>query len=222
MKIERLNDNQFRCTISAMELIQRHMSLKKLSTDSNDARRLVREMIELSENEVGFEPNELPVMVEAIRNPEGDLVFTITKINSPDELPPQLQQQAEAVRALQNLAGMIRSRQEWVRTRQPLPLAIFSFSEEYGGVKLPPRLKSTPEGVQSSLYYMKDLQQYFLVISSSPKNIDAFRQVCVLLGEYGRPIPSTSASKAYYAEHAQVIYPYRAIEQIQAGKGNKG
>ena len=221
MKIERLNDNQFRCTISAMELIQRHMSLKKLSTDSNDARRLVREMIELSENEVGFEPNELPVMVEAIRNPEGDLVFTITKINSPEELPPQLQSQAEAVRALQNLAGMLRSRQEWARTRQPVPLAIFAFSEEYG-VKLPPRLKTTPEGVQSSLYYMKDQGQYFLVISASPKNSDVFRQICVLLGEYGRPVPSTSASKAFYAEHAQVIYGSRAIEQLQAESGNKG
>ena len=220
MKIERLNDNQFRCTISAMELIQRHMSLKKLSTDSNDARRLVREMIELSENEVGFEPNELPVMVEAIRNPQGDLVFTITKINSPDELPPQLQPQAEALRALQAIAGVLKNRQDWVKTRQPVPLAIFAFSEEYG-VKLPPRLKTTPEGIQSSLYYSKEQGQYFLLISSQPKNMDAFHQVCLLLSEYGRSVPSTSASKAYYAEHTQVIYPHRAIEQLQAENADK-
>ena len=90
MKIERINDNQFRCTMTLGELLQRHLTLKKISSDSGEARRLVREMLDRSVEELGFEPNEYPVMVEAVRNPEGNLVFTITKFNSPEEMPPQV------------------------------------------------------------------------------------------------------------------------------------
>ena len=88
MKIEKINDNQFRCTMSMGELLQRHLTIRKLSQSPPDATRLVREMIDRSVDELGFVPNEYPVMVEAVKNQDGDMVFTVTKINSPEELPP--------------------------------------------------------------------------------------------------------------------------------------
>ena len=215
MKIERINDNQFRCTVSAIELIQRHLTLKKLSTDSSKSRRLVREMIELSVGEVGFEPNELPVMVEAVRSPEGDLVFTVTKIDSPEDLPPQLRVQAEMARALQSIGNAIRSRQEWIQTVQPEPLAVFAFREK-NGIQLPPRLLETPRGLQSRLYYSAAQKLYYLVLSGKEKDKDTLFQASALLREYARQMPSTTASGAYFAEHAQTVFARRAIEQIRA------
>lgn len=220
MKIERINDNQFRCIMTLGELLQRHLTLKKISSDSNEARRLVREMLERSAEELGFEPNEYPVMVEAVRNPEGNLVFTITKFNSPEDMPPQLRMQNQGLpfQALQRLANDIKEENKLQAIRQPLPLAVFSFSQKEG-VTLPPRLTDLPKGISSSLYLMPEVSQYYLVVSSLPKNAESFRRVCLLLGEYGRQIPSTSASKAYYEEHAQTIFASHAIEQLQKGKG---
>ena len=213
MKIERINDNQFRCTMSMGELLQRHISIKMLRTDSQDARRLVREMIERSADEVGFEPNDFPVMVEAVRNPEGDFVFTVTKINSPEELPPQFQPQMDFLRTLQGIAQMIKSHQDQERIRQPLPLAVFSFplSED---ITLSPRLKEVPKGIKSSLYRSKEQGQYFLVISATAKHLEAFQRVFMLMIEYGRQIPSTTASQAYYAEHAETVYASHALEKL--------
>ena len=216
MKIERINDNQFRCTMTLGELLQRHLTLKKISSDSNEARRLVREMLERSADELGFEPNEYPVMVEAVRNSEGNLVFTITKFNTPDEVPPQFRPQGRdwPLQALQRLANDIKEEEKQARIRQQQPVAVFTFSQKEG-VKLPPRLKSTPKGIVSSLYLMPEFSQYYLVISTTQKYLDDFRKICVLLSEYGRPIPSTSATKAYYEEHAQTGYARRAIELLQ-------
>ena len=215
MKIERINDNQFRCTMTLGELLQRHLTLKKISSDSGEARRLVREILDRSVEELGFEPNEYPVMVEAVRNPEGNLVFTITKFNSPEEMPPQVRMQAQADNPfLTAINRALKEHEEQLKIRHPNPLAVFSFPQK-DGVKLPPRLTAAPKGVSSSLYLMPEAGQYFLVISASPKAIAAFRQVCLLLTEYGRPVPATSATKAYYDEHAQTVFARRAIEQLQ-------
>ena len=216
MKIERINDNQFRCTMTLGELLQRHLTLKKITSDSSEARRLVREILERSADELGFEPNEYPVMVEAGRNPEGNLVFTITKFNAPEEMPPHVRMQAQAENnpIVTAIAKALKEHEEQIRTRYSQPLAVFSFLQK-DGVKLPPRLTATPRGVSSSLYLMPETEQYFLVISAVPKAAAAFRQICLLLSEYGRPVPATSASKAYYDEHAETVFARRAIEQLQ-------
>ncbi len=217
MKIERINDNQFRCIMTLGELLQRHLTIKKISSDSAEARRLVREMLERSTEELGFEPNNLPVMVETVRGPEGNLVFTVTKINSPEELPPHYRHQLEAMQTIQRIVGALVEQNDAPKQPQLPPLAVFSFPEQYG-VKLPPRLQTVPRGISSSLYRMPEVKQYFLVVSSSHKQLESFRQLCYLLGEYGRQIPSTFATKAYYREHGQTIFANRAIERIQAGE----
>ena len=211
MKIEKINDNQFRCTMTMGELLQRHLTISKLSQSPPDASRLVRELIDRSVDEVGFVPNEYPVMVEAVKNPDGDMVFTVTKINSPDELPPGFQAQSEVLRTLQGFAKAIHYQQEEIKTRQPRPLGVFAF---YGkdSLIMPPRLSHLAPGINSSLYYFREQNMYYLVLTASPKNGELFNRVCLLLSEYGRRVPSTSASKSYYAEYGETVYPSHAIE----------
>lgn len=220
MKMERLNDNQFRCIMTLGELMQRHLTIKKISSDSAESRRLVREMLERSTEELGFEPNNFPVMVEAVRNPEGNLEFTVTRINSPEELPPHYKQQMEAMQAIQRIAHALVGQNEPAKRNAPAPLAVFSFPRQYG-LRLPPRLKETPKGLSSSLYYMPETQIYYLVITASDKYLETFRQVCLLLAEFGKQMPSTGASKAYYQEHAKTVYATRAIEKILSRNPDK-
>ncbi|MBO4837973.1 MAG: adaptor protein MecA [Lachnospiraceae bacterium] len=211
MKIEKINDNQFRCTMSMGELLQRHLTIRKLSQSPPDATRLVRELIDRSVDEVGFVPNDLPVMVEAVKNPDGDMVFTVTKINSPDELPQGFQPQPDVMRMLQGFAKAIHYQAEEIKTRQPRPLAVFAF---YGkdSLIMPPRLKNLAGAVGSSLYFFKEQSMYYLVLTASPKNGELFNRACLLMSEYGRRVPSTSASKTYYAEYGETVYPSHAIE----------
>ena len=63
MKIERISDNQIRCILTAGDMIKRHLSLKALAQGNQEAQNLVREMMEQSAEEFGFEPNEYPLLI---------------------------------------------------------------------------------------------------------------------------------------------------------------
>ena len=58
MKIERINENQIRCTLSSFDLSVRNLNLGELAYGSEKARKLFREMIQKASNEVGFEAED--------------------------------------------------------------------------------------------------------------------------------------------------------------------
>ena len=66
MKIERINENQIRCTLTSLDLSSRNLNLGELAYGSEKARSLFREMIQKASNEVGFDAEDIPLMVEAI------------------------------------------------------------------------------------------------------------------------------------------------------------
>ena len=86
MKIERINDNQIRCTLTSFDLSVRNLNLGELAYGSEKARGLFREMIQKASNEVGFEADDIPLMVEAIPLSNESVMLVITKIEDPEEL----------------------------------------------------------------------------------------------------------------------------------------
>lgn len=86
MKIERINDNQIRCTLTSVDLSTRNLNLGELAYGSEKARNLFREMIQKAYNEVGFEADDIPLMVEAIPLSNESVMLVITKIEDPEEL----------------------------------------------------------------------------------------------------------------------------------------
>ena len=86
MKIERINENQIRCTLSNFDLSVRNMNLGELAYGSEKARSLFREMIQRAANEVGFEAEDIPLMVEAIPMANESVMLIITKMEDPEEL----------------------------------------------------------------------------------------------------------------------------------------
>ena len=63
MKIERINENQIRCTLSSFDLSVRDLNLGELAYGSEKAKKLFREMIQKASNEVGFEAVRSPTKV---------------------------------------------------------------------------------------------------------------------------------------------------------------
>ena len=66
MKIERLNENQIRCTLNKEDLANREIKLSELAYGSDKAKRLFRDMMIQASTEVGFEANDIPLVIEAI------------------------------------------------------------------------------------------------------------------------------------------------------------
>ncbi len=86
MKIERINENQIRCTLTSADLSVRNLNLGELAYGSEKARSLFREMIQKASNEVGFDAEDIPLMVEAIPLSNESVMLVITKIEDPEEL----------------------------------------------------------------------------------------------------------------------------------------
>lgn len=86
MRIERISDNQIRCTLTRDDLANRHMQISELAYGSDKAKILFQDMMQQASYELGFEAEDIPLMIEAIPISGGSLILNITKIESPDEL----------------------------------------------------------------------------------------------------------------------------------------
>lgn len=86
MKIEKISDNQIRCTLSHQDLVDRELKISELAYGTEKAKALFRDMMQQASYEFGFEAEDIPIMIEAIPISRETLILIITKVEDPDEL----------------------------------------------------------------------------------------------------------------------------------------
>lgn len=86
MKIEKISDNQIRCTLNKSDLIDRELRISELAYGTEKAKALFRDMMQQASYEFGFEADDIPLMIEAIPVSTECLILVITKVEDPDEL----------------------------------------------------------------------------------------------------------------------------------------
>lgn len=86
MKIEKLNENQIRCTLNKSDLASRHLKINELAYGSDKAKELFRDMMQQASFELGFEAEDTPLMIEAIPISAECIVLIVTKVDNQEEL----------------------------------------------------------------------------------------------------------------------------------------
>lgn len=86
MKIERLSENQIRCTLNKSDLASRQLKISELAYGSDKAKELFRDMMQQASYELGFEAEDIPLMIEAIPISADCIVLIVTKVDNPEEL----------------------------------------------------------------------------------------------------------------------------------------
>jgi adapter protein MecA 1/2 len=86
MKIERINENQIKCTLSKHDLASRQIKVSELAYGTEKAKLLFRDMIQQAASELGFHAEDFPLMIEAIPIPGDSIILIITKVEDPEEL----------------------------------------------------------------------------------------------------------------------------------------
>ncbi len=86
MKIEKLNENQIRCTLNKSDLADHNIRLTELAYGTDRAKALFRDMMQKASDDVGFEVGDIPLMIEAIPVNPDCLILIITKVEDPEEL----------------------------------------------------------------------------------------------------------------------------------------
>ena len=86
MKLEKLSDNQIRCTLNKADLAERELKISELAYGTEKAKDLFREMMQQASFEFGFEAEDIPLMIEAIPVSADCIILVITKVEDPEEL----------------------------------------------------------------------------------------------------------------------------------------
>ena len=86
MKLEKINDNQIRCTLTREDLEMHQVNLRELAYGSEKAKKLFRDMMQQAQIEFGFEADNIPLMIEAIPVNLDSIILIITKVEDPEEL----------------------------------------------------------------------------------------------------------------------------------------
>ena len=236
MKIERINENQIRCTLTNFDLSIRNLNLGELAYGSEKARNLFREMIQKASNEVGFEAEDTPLMVEAIPLSNESVMLVITKIEDPEELDTRFakfspiadddqdstlndlaSELLEGAEGFFNLLGLDKKEEIEEDTQaeetHTSSIRIYSFhniDQIYDAARA---IGQVYDG-ENTLYKKPDSRQYYLVIRDTPDQSLNFSRVCNVLAEYGSKIRQDYASEAYYREHYEVLIEGNALQSL--------
>ena len=97
MKLEKINDKQIRCTLTSEDLSSRQIKLSELAYGTEKAKALFQDMMQQAKKEFGFEPDNSPIMVEAIPIAPDSIVLVITKVDDPEELDTRFSRFSEAL-----------------------------------------------------------------------------------------------------------------------------
>lgn len=241
MKIEKVNENQIRCTLTREDLDDRQIKLSELAYGSEKARRLFKDMIEQANYEFGFEANDIPLMVEAIPLSSDSIILVITKVEYPDELDTRFskftQPDDESIieedeeiefsnQAADDIIGLFEKlkkdkssdAQEEVTGKKGIEehkeiTRMFEFNNLDQVCVVANMLDGWYYG-PNTLYKDSKNMRFYLSLHKGEHSPAEFNKVCNMIAEYGKQKKYTESIEAFFHEHNQVIVDNDAVQTL--------
>ncbi len=239
MKIEKVNDHQIKCTLTSADLANRELKLSELAYGSEKAKNLFRDMMQQAAFEVGFEAENIPLMIEAIPIGADSIILIITKVEDPEEIDTRFSKFAPSVSDGDGYTGemeeiasdiaddvldlfhrMEASSQKKNASTQP-PL-----EEPENQTTAYPRLVISRSlndlctlarniapfySQPSSLYKNPADQSYSLLLTKGSLSLEDFGRVCNIASEYGQLEKTEPPKQAYIQEYHDEIISENAV-----------
>ena len=242
MKIEKISDNQIRCTLSREDLANREINLSELAYATDKAKDLFRDMIQQANDKFGFDADNLPLMIEAIPIMPDSIILIITKVEDPEELDTRFSKfspSTETENKTDLLAQMVgaddiidlfkklcegkakqagekkaSARQQAKPEKENLELIrAFEFFSLDDVIQAAGGMGQAFHGA-NALYRYGGEDSYQLVLHQSGQSPEDFNRICNQLSEYARGDAFSMAGEAYLREHAKCIIPDQALSKL--------
>ncbi len=223
MKIEKLNDNQIRCTLTRADLADRELKLSELVTGTEKAKSLFHDMMQQASAEFGFEAEDMPLMIEAVPASSDSIVLIITKVDDPEELDSKFSKFGTTHNVLDKLEGAEEfldllnkvkdAVSETVKQTSLPKIRLFSFSTLDCVILASRVLTNLYEGA-NTLYKDTPNDVYILALTQSNHSTAEFNKFCNMLSEYGCLEKASPAILAYLEEHCEVLVSANAVQEL--------
>lgn len=238
MKIEKINDNQIRCTLTHADLAARHLKLSELAYGTEKAKSLFRDMMQQASFDFGFEAENLPLMIEAIPSSSDSIVLIITKVEDPEELDTRFSKftslgdseplSTETLEKLQgadeflNLLNKVKEAAaattdpvEKTESETSLSFRLFSFETLDGVIRASRLLANLYKGA-NTLYKDESVGIYILALAQSDHSNNEFDRICNMLSEYASPEKTDPTILAFLEEHCSILVGENAVQKLSA------
>ena len=198
MKIEKVNENQIRCTLTKQDLADRQINLRELAYGSEKAKGLFHDMIQQAE--AGDE--ELFSNTGAVGNVErkgaDDILELFQKIREAKASPEsENAQQTEAPEEVPEVPADLTKMFEFTTIDQVERLA-HVLVNYYNG--------------RNDLFKNEKKNRFYLVINKDDHTPEEFNKVCNIICEYAQQKNYNPAVGAYFAEHGNKITGPQALQ----------
>ena len=235
MKIEKIDDNSIKCTLSSLDLSSRNLNLRDMTYGSQAAKRLFNEMMQKAKEEVGFSIENTPLMIEAVPLQGGAVQLIIYNVDDPEELDTRFSKFSAAgsgqngwiselaTQILEGAQGLMKQLKE---TEEEPGVAEEKKESGDEGIRLYrfrtlDRVIDAAKAVSycdlgaNSLYKAEDKKGYYLSLHSKGDDIDSLNRAANLLLEYGERVNGGSATEAYYKEHMEQLIQENALQKLK-------
>ncbi|MGN1156695.1 MAG: adaptor protein MecA [Agathobacter sp.] len=243
MKIEKINENQIRCTLTKEDLADRQIKISELAYGSEKARSLFRDMIEQANYEFGFEAEDIPLMIEAIPLSGENIILQITKVEYPEEIDTRFskfsegEEEEETVsdnnlfadtqgaddildvfqKMKEDLKQQVEEKEKQVdKTAPAKPLDLtkmFEFSDLEQLERLAHVLGSYYDG-KNDVYKDEKKNRFYLIVHKSQHSPEEFNKVCNIISEYSVQKKYSCAMEAHFEEHGKLILKGNALKVL--------
>lgn len=239
MKIEKVNENQIRCTLTREDLASRQLKVSELAYGTEKAKNLFRDMMKQANYEFGFEAEDIPLMIEAIPLNSECIVLIVTKVEDPEELdtrfarfsPSVTEELDEALahpdEAADEIFDMFRHLQN-AQDEEVVPAdapksdtastqkertRIFRFANLAQVLEACSVIVGGYTGA-STLYKDTKHSQYLLVLKQGDSSPEIFDRTCNIISEYGSIRRAPIGSSAFLAEHCEILIAENAVASL--------
>lgn len=236
MKIEKVSDNQIRCTLTKEDLVSRELKISELAYGTEKAKNLFRDMMQQANFEFGFEAEDIPLMIEAIPMNAECIVLIITKVEDPEELDTRFARFAPSVheeldeaddddsaadevldlfRRLQGsdseASPLVPDADLSEDAKSPLLMRMLQFHSLHRLLTATAAISCDVEGT-SSLYKDSREDCYLLLLTHPQKEASGFNKCCNALSEYGSFLKVLPSTPSYLEEHCETVIPDNALQ----------
>ena len=230
MKIEKINDNQIRCTVTLADLQDRHLKISELITNSAKAKLLLQDMVQQAAAEFGFDVDGMSLMIETAPAAKDAVVFTITRLAGdgsqfdsqaePDAPPLSKLIGAESIgHFIQKLRSSVYGEDQDI-IPPDVPSCIFSFETLEQAIQTAVVFDGLFD-VSTSLYKDDQSPCYLLIVFQRGNNELGFNRACNMLSEYAAMEENDRAVVAFIKEHNRLIIAGNALETLASLESNK-
>lgn len=236
MKIEKISENQIRCTLTRSDLAERQLQLSELAYGTEKAKSLFHDMMQQAAFEFGFEADNMPLMIEAIPTSADSIVLIITKVEDPEEIDARFSKFApapgsdanklEGADTLRNLFEKVKEKisasetaktpsKESAAPKKKSPLRLFSFAT-MDDVMLAVHFLSNMYSGSNTLYKDHTADMYILAMTQSDYSEKDYNRICNMLTEYGTLENASGIALAFLEEHCEALISGNAIQTLAA------